>query len=109
MDYKEIIYLLDKGFTADYIMKLEEVDNKTEESTSDDNAADPAPAAQDPEPQDALAKALSGMEEKFDKMLKEMQAANIMASRQKHEEPSEDPAADALASVILPKNYANDK
>ena len=97
MKYAEIKEMLDKGFTPEYIMKIDEnSDNSDNSSGGDGSGQDPA---QDPakEPEAALKPVTDSMNE----VLKEMQAANIMASRQ----PGEDKtitAEDALASIIMP-------
>ena len=108
MKYAEIKEMLDKGFTPEYIMKMDEnSDNSDNSSGGDGSGQDPA---QDPakEPENAggdmaamIAAALKPVTDSMNEVLKEMQAANIMASRQ----PGEDKtitAEDALASVIMP-------
>lgn len=108
MKYAEIKEMLDKGFTPEYIMKMDEnSDNSDNSSVGDGSGQDPA---QDPakEPENAggdvaamIAAALKPVTDSMNEVLKEMQAANIMASRQ----PGEDKtitAEDALASIIMP-------
>lgn len=108
MKYAEIKEMLDKGFTPEYIMKMDEnSDNSDNPSGGDGSGQDPA---QDPakEPENAggdvaamIAAALKPVTDSMNEVLKEMQAANIMASRQ----PGEDKtvtAEDALASIIMP-------
>lgn len=108
MKYEEIISLLDKGFTPEYIMKMgQDVDNNTDEVNNEDPEPAPDPEPASPDMGKQFAAYMEKMETKFDQMIKEMQAANIMASKQKVDESSsDDPAADALASIIMPKNHA---
>lgn len=112
MKYSEIKELLDKGFTPEYIMKLDEnSDNSDNSSKGDGSGQDPAQdQAQDPakETENAggdvaamITAALKPVTDSMNEVLKEMQAANIMASRQ----PGDDKtitAEDALASIIMP-------
>lgn len=108
MKYAEIKEMLDKGFTPEYIMKMDEnSDNSDNSSRGDGSGQDPA-QDQAKEPENAggdvaamIAAALKPVTDSMNEVLKEMQAANIMASRQ----PGEDKtitAEDALASIIMP-------
>lgn len=109
MKYAEIKELLDKGFTPEYIMNMgEDSDNseKSSEPSGQDPADDSAHAKNEPENNGGdvaaqIAAALKPVTESMNEVLKEMQAANIMASRQ----PGDDKtitAEDALASIIMP-------
>lgn len=111
MKYAEIKELLDKGFTPEYIMNMgEDSDNSEKSSGGDGSGQDPAddsaPAKNEPENNGGdvaaqIAAALKPVTESMNEVLKEMQAANIMASRQ----PGDDKtitAEDALASIIMP-------
>lgn len=108
MKYAEIKEMLDKGFTPEYIMKMDEnSDNSDNSSGGDGSGQDPA-QDQAKEQENAggdmaamIAAALKPVTDSMNEVLKEMQAANIMASRQ----PGEDKtitAEDALASIIMP-------
>lgn len=109
MKYAEIKEMLDKGFTPEYIMKMDENSDNSDNSSGGDGSGPDHPA-QDPanEPENAggdvaamIAAALKPVTDSMNEVLKEMQAANIMASRQ----PGEDKtitAEDALASIIMP-------
>lgn len=108
MKYSEIKEMLDKGFTPEYIMKMDENSDNSDNSSGGDGSGQ-APA-QDTvnEPENAggdvaamIAAALKPVTDSMNEVLKEMQAANIMASRQ----PGDDKtitAEDALASIIMP-------
>ena len=110
MKYNEIIALLDKGFTAEYIMNMgndsENSDNSPEgDGSGQDPAEDPAE-----EPENAggdvaaqIAAAMAPFVKEMSNIKKELQAGNILRSQQ---EGSGDglTAEDALASVILPQH-----
>ena len=107
MKYAEVRELLDKGFTAEYIMKMESSENSDErpQDPQQEPPKEPEPEPpKDPEPEEknAMFEAFNKFGEKMDDLIKEMQAANIMNSRQKHDEPIS--AEDALASIIMPQN-----
>lgn len=107
MKYTEIKELLDKGFTPEYIMNMGE-DSDNSEKSSEPSGQDPAkddPAKDEPnnggDVAAQIAAALKPVTDSMNEVLKEMQAANIMASRQ----PGDDKtitAEDALASIIMP-------
>lgn len=106
MKYEEIMALLDKGFTAEYIMNMDLSDN-SDSKDPEEKPSDPDPEEKPDEKQeDAQAAAFGDMFNKFgeklDSLIHEMQAANIMNSRQEHEEPLS--AEDALAAIIMPQN-----
>jgi hypothetical protein len=110
MKYNEIIALLDKGFTPEYIMNMgndsENSDNSPEgDGSGQDPAEDPAE-----EPENAggdvaaqIAAAMAPFVKEMSNIKKELQAGNILRSQQ---EGSGDglTAEDALASVILPQH-----
>lgn len=113
MKYNEIMALLDKGFTAEYIMNMgNSSDNSDNSSGGDGSGDDPAtdPAEDPEEPENAggdvaaqIAAAMAPFTKAMDDIKKELQAGNILRSQQ---EGSGElmTAEDALASVILPQH-----
>lgn len=113
MKYNEIIALLDKGFTAEYIMNMgNSSDNSDNSPVGDGSGDDPAtdPAEDPEEPENAggdvaaqIAAAMAPFTKAMDDIKKELQAGNILRSQQ---EGSGElmTAEDALASVILPQH-----
>lgn len=110
MKYAEIKEMLDKGFTPEYIMKMDENSDNSDNSSGGDGP-DPDKGDESSPANDSgnaggdvaamIAAALKPVTDSMNEVLKEMQAANIMASRQ----PGEDKtvtAEDALASIIMP-------
>ena len=110
MKYNEIIALLDKGFTAEYIMNMgndsENSDNSPEgDGSGQDPAEDPAE-----EPENAggdvaaqIAAAMAPFVKEMSNIKKELQAGNILRSQQEGSGEGLT-AEDALASVILPQH-----
>lgn len=110
MKYNEIIALLDKGFTPEYIMNMGNDSENSENSPEGDGSGqDPA---EDPaeEPENVggdvaaqIAAAMAPFVKEMSNIKKELQAGNILRSQQ---EGSGDglTAEDALASVILPQH-----
>ena len=110
MKYNEIIALLDKGFTPEYIMNMgNDSENSDNSPKGDGSGQDPA---EDPaeEPENAggdvaaqIAAAMAPFVKEMSNIKKELQAGNILRSQQ---EGSGDglTAEDALASVILPQH-----
>lgn len=112
MKYNEIRELLDKGFTAEYIMNMEESEDSDNSvaSGSDPDAA--LQSAEDPATGDSISEqvsnAMAPVVDSLKNVIKEMQAANIMASRQEHNDETMT-AEDALASIILPPTKGGTK
>lgn len=110
MKYNEIIALLDKGFTPEYIMNMGNDSENSENSPEGDGSGqDPAedPAA---EPENAggdvaaqIAAAMAPFVTEMTKIKKELQAGNILRSQQEGSGEGLT-AEDALASVILPQH-----
>lgn len=110
MKYNEIIALLDKGFTPEYIMNMgndsENSDNSPEiDGSGQDPAEDPAE-----EPENAggdvaaqIAAAMAPFVKEMSNIKKELQAGNILRSQQEGSGEGLT-AEDALASVILPQH-----
>ena len=110
MKYNEIIALLDKGFTPEYIMNMgndsENSDNSPEgDGSGQDPAEDPAG-----EPENAggdvaaqIAAAMAPFVKEMSNIKKELQAGNILRSQQEGSGEGLT-AEDALASVILPQH-----
>ena len=113
MKYNEIIALLDKGFTAEYIMNMgNSSDNSDNSSGGDGSGDDPAtdPAEDPEEPENAggdvaaqIAAAMAPFTKAIDDIKKELQAGNILRSQQEGS-GEQMTAEDALASVILPQH-----
>lgn len=110
MKYNEIIALLDKGFTPEYIMNMgndsENSENSPEgdgsgQDPTEDPAEGPENAGGDVAAQ--IAAAMAPFVKEMSNIKKELQAGNILRSQQ---EGSGDglTAEDALASVILPQH-----
>lgn len=110
MKYNEIIALLDKGFTPEYIMNMgndsENSDNSPEgDGSGQDPAEDPA---EEPENAGAdvaaqIAAAMAPFVKEMTNIKKELQAGNILRSQQEGSGEGLT-AEDALASVILPQH-----
>ena len=110
MKYNEIIALLDKGFTAEYIMNMGNDSENSENSPEGDGSGqDPA---EDPaeEPENAggdvaaqIAAAMAPFVKEMSNIKKELQAGNILRSQQEGSGEGLT-AEDALASVILPQH-----
>lgn len=94
--YKEILKLLDAGFTRDEILSMEE-------ETPAPAPADPAPAAE-PDPADKLAELIA----KMDRKLTELQAANIYSAQQPEQtQPHVMTDVEALEELIRPHRPDN--
>ena len=110
MKYNEIIALLDKGFTPEYIMNMGNDSENSENSPEGDGSGqDPA---EDPaeEPENAggdvaaqIAAAMAPFVKEMSNSKKELQAGNILRSQQEGSGEGLT-AEDALASVILPQH-----
>ena len=110
MKYNEIIALLDKGFTPEYIMNMrDDSENSDNSPEGDGSGQDPA---EDPaeEPENAggdvaaqIAAAMAPFVTEMAKIKKELQAGNILRSQQEGSGEGLT-AEDALASVILPQH-----
>ena len=110
MKYNEIIALLDKGFTPEYIMNMGNDSENSENSPEGDGSGqDPA---EDPaeEPENAggdvaaqIEAAMAPFVTEMANIKKELQAGNILRSQQEGSGEGLT-AEDALASVILPQH-----
>lgn len=106
MKYEDIMALLDKGFTSDYIMKMED---------AEETAPDPEEKLEEmPEEKPAdtvtlemLNNVVETFTSKMDSVVKELQAANIMTSMQQGSTKNDMTAEDMLAQVILPPGVNN--
>lgn len=117
MKYNEIIALLDKGFTPEYIMNMGNDSENSDNSPDDPSDGGPDESGQKPDGEPSapsggsesaggdvaaqIAAALKPVTDSMNEVLKEMQAANIMASRQQGDDKTVT-AEDALASIIMP-------
>lgn len=106
MKYEDIMALLDKGFTADYIMKMEDAEEaapdpeETQEETPEEKPAETVTL-------DMLNNVVATFTDKMDSVVKELQAANIMTSMQHGGTKNDMTAEDMLAQVILPPGVNN--
>ena len=94
MKYEEIIKLLDAGYSRDEILAMKEEPAP---------APDPEPTPDDPEPApapDPAADVMKEMKEMFAEMKKELNAMNILNSRQESDDVKT--GEDILASIINP-------
>lgn len=92
--FKEIIKLLDAGFTHDEILAMEE---EPDQPAEPETPEEPVPAAQ-PAPEDVLA----GLIQKIDRKLTELQAANIYNQQMPTEQPHAMTDVEALEELIRP-------
>ena len=98
MKYKEIIKLLDAGYSRDEILAMKE-----EPAPTPDPEPTPAPADPEPTPAPApepAADVMKEMKEMFAEMKKELTAMNILNSRQEPDDVKT--GEDILASIINP-------
>lgn len=109
MNFAEIEKLLDKGFTPDQIMQLQDAASKDDadqkqDPTSADQKQDPAPADQKQDAPDwaqALTESISGLR-------KTIQAQALAAAQQSVPKSVDDMAQDALAAIIAPTYNKNE-
>lgn len=97
--FKEIVKLLDAGFTHDEILAMEE---EPAQPAAPETPEEPAPAAQ-PAPEDVLA----GLIQKIDRKLTELQAANIYNQQMPTEQPHAMTDVEALEELIRPHTRDN--
>ena len=102
MDYKEIIRLLDAGYSRDEIMQMGEdagADTGTDEGSTDgaDTGSDEGAAAGVPE----IHAAISEMKSMFSDFTKEITAMNIVNSQRGAD--NENSVEDIIANIISPK------
>lgn len=97
--FKEIVKLLDAGFTHDEILAMEE---EPVQPAAPEIPEEPAPAAQ-PAPEDVLA----GLIQKIDRKLTELQAANIYNQQMPTEQPHAMTDVEALEELIRPHTRDN--
>ena len=93
MTYEEVIKLLDKGFTREEILKMNDpsTEDKHEDPATEDKQED-APIIMDA--------VMSEVKDMFAEMKKELTAMNILNSRQSAEENKT--SEDILATIINP-------
>ena len=110
MKYNEIIALLDKGFTPEYIMNMGN-DSENSENSPDGDGSGQDPAEDPAEEQEnaggdvaaQIAAAMAPFVKEMSNIKKELQAGNILRSQQEGSGEGLT-AEDALASVILPQH-----
>lgn len=110
MKYEEIKALLDKGFTADYIMKMEDAEETApdpEEKPEDKPEDKPEEKQSETVTLEMLSNVVETFTTKMDNVVKELQAANIMTSMQQGNNKNDMTAEDMLAQVILPPGVNN--
>lgn len=96
MKYKEIIKLLEAGYSRDEILAMKEEPAPAPDPKEPEPTPEPEPA---PAP-DPAADVMKEMKEMFAEMKKELTAMNIMNSRQDSDEVRT--GEDILASIINP-------
>ena len=111
MNFAEIEKLLDKGFTPEQIMQLQDApkqpasdDAQKQDPASADQKNDPAPADQKQDAPDwaqALTESISGLR-------KTIQAQALAAAQQSAPKSVDDIAQDALAAIIAPTYNKNE-
>lgn len=99
MDYKEIIKLLDAGYSRDEIINMGSAaehgtEQTSEQQPNEEHGTDPAH-----EQSAAITDVMNEMKSMFSEMKKEITAMNIMNSQQKVSTKSTD---DIIASIINP-------
>lgn len=103
MTYKEIIKLLDGGYTRDEIMAIKDDETKAqdqdEKETDNSNVDTKAPEETE------MSGLVKEMRDAFAEMRKEFTAFNIMASRQ----PEEKTPEDIIANIINPSRKETKK
>lgn len=108
MNFAEIEKLLDKGFTPEQIMQLQQQPAPADQK-QDAQKQDPAPAdqKQDTQKQDApdWAQALT---ESISGLRKTIQAQALAAAQQSAPKSVDDMAQDALAAIIAPTYNKNE-
>lgn len=97
--FKEIVKLLDAGFTHDEILAMEE---EPVQPAAPEIPEEPESAAQ-PAPEDVLA----GLIQKIDRKLTELQAANIYNQQMPTEQPHAMTDVEALEELIRPHQRDN--
>lgn len=103
MEYKEIIKLLDAGFSKDEILQMETADPEQKDPEQKDPEQND-PEQKDPEQTDnenALAEIMTQLKGAVEDMKKEFTAMNIMNSRQEDDKTGED----IIANIINPPKY----
>ena len=119
MKYNEIIALLDKGFTPEYIMNMGNDSENSENSSDDPSDGGPDESGQKPDGEPSapsggsesaggdvaaqIAAAMAPFVKEMSNIKKELQAGNILRSQQEGSGEGLT-AEDALASVILPQH-----
>lgn len=98
MTYKEILKLLEAGYTRDEINALHEEEIKQPEPEPAPEPEQPAPAQPGLDAQSAIAALLGKMDQK----LTELQAANILAMQQPGGDNKEKTPEDILGELMRP-------
>lgn len=102
MKYKEIIKLLDAGYSREEILEMDKPDPKDKKDPEDKKDPDPKDK-KDPAPDDKKDPDMAGMMKEmktmFSDLTKELIASNIMRSRIDGEDDNED----IIAKIINPK------
>lgn len=96
MNYKDIIKLLDAGYTREQILEMKDEPDPEPEDKQDDKQED----KQEPDTHDIMESVMTEVKDMFAEMKKELTAMNILNSRQEGEEFKS--SEDILASIINP-------
>lgn len=109
MDYKEIIKLLDAGYSREDILQMQEGTGADEGASGADTGSDAAAAAGADTGADELNAAIKDMKEMFTEFTKEITAMNIMNSQQSADKTNT--AEEIIANIISPtiKNKTKNK
>lgn len=99
MTYKEILKLLEAGYTRDEINEMHEQEIQQPEPEAAPEPAQPAPEQPGLDAQSAIAALLGKMDQK----LTELQAANILAMQQPGGQEKEKTPEDILGELMRPE------
>lgn len=114
MNFAEIEKLLDKGFTPEQIMQLQDArigDAADDAASKDAGKQDAAPASKDTRKQDAAAAPdwAQALTESISGLRKTIQAQALAAAQQSAPKSVDDMAQDALAAIIAPTYNKNNE
>jgi len=99
MEYKEIIKLLDAGYSREEIMQMQQ-DPEAGEPAGEPEAGEPAEPEAAADGAEELTAAISEMKKMFSDFTKEITAMNIMNSQQPAD--STNTVDDVIANIISP-------
>lgn len=100
MEYKEIIKLLDAGYSREEIMQMQQDPEAGEQAAGEPEAGEPAEPEASVDGAEELTDAISEMKKMFSDFTKEITAMNIMNSQQPAD--SANTVDDVIANIISP-------